>query len=742
MVKPSSLVASVVEPSAATSPTPPAAPHHAGSQDAAPPCNSGRRVLPPRPTLSPHHFSPPTAAPILRPPPCNDHAPISTRHPLLAVLARCRNPAQVRRAHALLVTSGLVSHPFVASKLVHLLVTLPTAAATASSSSLLDYAGLVLRHTPSPTLFTYNTLIRAYSDSFPSAGSANPCLLLFRSFLRDPSGPLPNQYTFVFALNSCCRRSGEDADVACLQYAGAGPRVVWEAEQVRSQALQRGLEKNLFVCNVLIKVYGSWGRMEEAVRVFSGCTIRDLFSWNTLLSGYLCVGKRDCARKVFDEMPSRDVVTWSTIIAGYVQFLVSYMTLFNLAKFLVSYMTLFNLAKVGSFMEAMELFHEMQMSGVTPNEFTLTSILAACANLVALDQGTWVHFYIKKAKIRMNEKLLASLIDMYAKCGEIDSALKVFNEEGILKQTVWPWNAMLSGFAIHGKSKEAIDLFEKMKSINVAPNKVTFVSLLSACSHGSFLDEARFYFKLMKDVHGIDPQIEHYGCMVDLFGRAGLLKEAEDFISVMPMPPDVVTWSALLSACRIHKDIQRAGRIGKIIRDLEPEQVGCQVLLANIYSGHGRWTGAKDIRNRIKISGTRKSPGCSSIELHGMFHQFLVGDRSHPQTKEIYSFLDDMGIKLKNAGYEPEIGEVLVDIDEEDKETALSRHSEKLAIAFGLMNTPPGTVIRIVKNLRVCLDCHHATKFISKIYDREIIVRDRIRFHHFRGGLCSCKDYW
>uniref|UniRef100_A0A1D1XR66 Pentatricopeptide repeat-containing protein At5g66520 n=1 Tax=Anthurium amnicola TaxID=1678845 RepID=A0A1D1XR66_9ARAE len=398
--------------------------------------------------------------------------------------------------------------------------------------------------------------------------------------------------------------------------------------------------------------------------------------------------------------------------------------------------------QVGSFFEAMELFHEMQLSGVTPNEFTLTGILAACANLVALDQGRWVHFYIKRAKIKMNERLLAGLIDMYAKCGELDSALKVFNEEEILKQTVWPWNAMLSGFAVHGKSKEAIDLFERMKSKHVAPNKVTFVSLLSACSHGSFLDEGKLYFKSMKDFYGIDPEIEHYGCMVDLFGRAGLLNEAEEFISLMPMLPDIVIWSALLAACRIHKDIERAEQIGRIIKELEPKQVGCQVLLANIYCGSGRWTGAKDLRNEIKISGTRKAPGCSSIELNGMFHQFLVGDRSHPETKQIYSFLDDMSIKLKNAGYEAEVGEVLLDIDEEDKETALSIHSEKLAIAFGLMNTPPGTAIRIMKNLRVCLDCHHATKLISKLYDREIIVRDRIRFHHFRGGLCSCKDFW
>lgn len=390
----------------------------------------------------------------------------------------------------------------------------------------------------------------------------------------------------------------------------------------------------------------------------------------------------------------------------------------------------------------MELFHEMQLAGATPNEFTLTAVLAACANLVALDQGRWIHIYISKARINMNDRLLAGLIDMYAKCGEIESAWKLFSDESNLKRTARPWNAMLSGFAIHGRSDEAIELFERMKKTNVLPDKVTFVSLLNACSHGRLVEQGRLYFNSMRSVHGIDPEIEHYGCMVDLLGRAGLLKEAEEIISTMPMAPDTIIWGALLGACRIHGDIEMGKRIGKTINELEPKHVGCHVLLANIYSGSRRWSDARDVRKRLEINNGRKIPGCSSIELNGMFHQFLVGDRSHPQTKQIYSFLDEMTVKLKIAGYAPEVGEVLLDIDEEDKETALSRHSEKLAIAFGLISTSSGTPIRIVKNLRVCRDCHHATKFISKVYDREIIVRDRIRFHHFKDGYCSCKDYW
>lgn len=395
------------------------------------------------------------------------------------------------------------------------------------------------------------------------------------------------------------------------------------------------------------------------------------------------------------------------------------------------------------FTEALNYFHKMLQTGLKPNQFTLVSALAACANLVALDQGRWIHVYFEKCEIKMNERLLASLIDMYAKCGQIEFASKVFCNEHGLRRKVWPWNALIGGFAMHGKSKEAIDTFEQMKIEKVSPNKVTFIALLNACSHGNMVDEGRRYFESMASSYGIEADIEHYGCMVDLLGRAGLLQEAEDVISSMPMAPDAAIWGALIGACRIHKDIKRGERIGKMIKELDPNHMGCHVLLSNIYSASGRWNEAKIQREKVELYGRRKIPGCSSIELNGVFHQFLVGDRSHPQTKQLYMFLDEMSRKLKIAGYLPELGEVLLDIDdEEDKETALSKHSEKLAIAFGLMNTPPGTPIRIVKNLRVCSDCHQATKFISKVYDREIIVRDRRRYHHFQYGICSCKDYW
>ncbi|XP_015901687.3 pentatricopeptide repeat-containing protein At5g66520 [Ziziphus jujuba] len=614
---------------------------------------------------------------------------LNSKLKVVPLLESCMSLKQIKQAHAHMITTGLILRPIPANKLLKLLAF--------SSFASLSYAHRVFDQIPTPDLFHFNTMIKSH---ILSPTSSHDALMLFRSMMMQGSSILPNQYTFVFVLKACGNGLG-----------------VLEGEQVRVHAIKVGLEGNLFVTNALIGMYAKWGSVEDATKVFDWSTDRDLYSWNIMVGGYVGLGKMNRAMELFNGMRERDVVSWSTIIAGYVQ--------------------------VGCFMEALDLFHRMLQEGPKPNQFTLVSALTACANLVALDQGRWIHVYIGKNKITMNERLLASLIDMYVKCGEIEFASKVFSNEHGLKHKVWPWNAMIGGFAMHGKSKEAIHLFEQMKIEKVSANNVTFVALLNACSHGDMVEEGRNYFKLMASSYGIEPQIEHYGCMVDLLGRAGLLKEAEETISSMPVAPDAAIWGALLGACRIHKDIERGERIGNIVKELDPNHIGCQVLLANMYSVCGRWKEARIIRENIEVSGRKKTPGCTSIELNGRFHQFLVGDRSHPETKQLYLFLDEMASKLKIAGYVPRLGEVLLDIDEEeDKETALSEHSEKLAIAFGLMNTAPGTPIRIVKNLRVCGDCHQATKYISKVYDREIIVRDRIRYHHFKGENCSCKDYW
>lgn len=230
--------------------------------------------------------------------------------------------------------------------------------------------------------------------------------------------------------------------------------------------------------------------------------------------------------------------------------------------------------------------------------------------------------------------------------------------------------------------------------------------------------------------------------MVDLLGRGGCLIEARELIENMPILPDAGIWGALLGACRTHGDLELAEHAVVRLLELEPWNAGNYVLLSNIYATKGRWDDVERLRDKMKGRRIQKTPGSSSIEIECSIHEFVIGDRSHPRSKEIYDKLDELAMQLKLAGYVPEMDSVLHDICEEEKQHALNVHSEKLAIAFGLISTAPGMPIRVVKNLRVCKDCHSATKLLSKIVGREIIVRDRIRFHHFREGTCSCKDFW
>lgn len=257
-----------------------------------------------------------------------------------------------------------------------------------------------------------------------------------------------------------------------------------------------------------------------------------------------------------------------------------------------------------------------------------------------------------------------------------------------------------------------------------------------------FLDEGWRWFNAMSHEYNLEPGVEHYGCMVDLLGRAGYIKEAYNLIKSMKVRRDFVLWGSLLAACRIHKDVELAEISARELFKLDPSNCGYYVLLANIYADAGRWKDVERMRILVKDRGLVKPPGYSLVELKGRVHVFLVGDKEHPQHEKIYKYLEELSVKLQEAGYVPNMASVLHDVDEEEKEMIVRVHSEKLAVAFGVMNSIPGSTIHVIKNLRVCGDCHTVIKLISKIVSREIIVRDAKRFHHFKDGLCSCGDYW
>ncbi|KAK2994700.1 hypothetical protein RJ640_029437 [Escallonia rubra] len=298
-----------------------------------------------------------------------------------------------------------------------------------------------------------------------------------------------------------------------------------------------------------------------------------------------------------------------------------------------------------------------------------------------------------------------SLVNMYAKCGSIEEASCSFSE--VPERGLVSWSAMIGGLAQHGHGQKALQLFDEMLEDGVTPNHVTLVSVLYACNHAGLVSEAKRYFKTMKKSYGVEPTQEHYACMIDLLGRAGKLNEATDLVDKMPFETNSSVWGALLGAARIHKDVELGQRAANMLFTLEPEKSGTRVLLANIYASVGSWEDVAKVRRLMKDGK-----------------------------------LEELGDLMAKAGYVPMLEIDLHNVDNSEKEILLSYHSEKLAVAFGLIVTPPGAPIRVKKNLRVCIDCHTSFKFICKIASREIIVRDINRFHHFKDGSCSCGYYW
>ncbi|XP_054804575.1 pentatricopeptide repeat-containing protein At5g50990 [Prosopis cineraria] len=441
------------------------------------------------------------------------------------------------------------------------------------------------------------------------------------------------------------------------------------------------------------------------------CSSADLFTMNLLIESIMKAGECHIAKKVFNKMPVRNVVSWNSMIGGYV--------------------------KNSRFSDAMRLFREMLSSEVEPDGFTFASMITGCARLGALSYSEWVHNLMIEKRLELNYILSSALIDMYANCGRINVARELF--ESVRRDDVSVWNSMINGLATHGLALDAFALFSRMKMENVYPDSITFIGILAACSHCGLVEEGRKYFNLMQSYFSIQPQLEHYGAMVDLLGRSGLLEEAYAIIKEMPMKPDVVIWRALLSACRTH----RKKELGEIaISNISRIESGDYVLLSNMYCSLNKWDSSERVRHLMRMGGVRKIRGKSWIELGGTVHQFKAADKSHAEIKAIYRVLEGLIQRAKLEGFMPLTELVLMDVSEEEKEENLSFHSEKLALAYGILKSSPGTEIRIWKNLRICQDCHSLMKISSRVLNRVILMRDRIRFHHFEGGLCSCGDYW
>ncbi|KAK4284760.1 hypothetical protein QN277_001544 [Acacia crassicarpa] len=443
----------------------------------------------------------------------------------------------------------------------------------------------------------------------------------------------------------------------------------------------------------------------------------DLHIGNSLIYMYSEFGDVGAAYDVFDEMSMRDVVSWTSMIDG--------------------------LVDNDQPAEAIKKFEQMLECGIDVSDATVVSVLRACAAMGALSVGKRVHKIAKERKLHSKVNVITALIDMYAKCGCIESAWKVFNDD-IMDKDVFVWTAMISGLASHGHCKEAIDLFSEMEASKIKPDEKTMTAVLSACRNAGSIPQAYKILSGMCKRYGIRPTIQHYGCIVDLLARVGRLKEAEELIKTLPVKPDAILWRTLIWACNVHGDTARAKHLMKHLglQEMDADDSGSFILASNVYASEGKWCNKAKVRELMKQKGLVKPAGCSRIEVEGVIHEFVMGHYNHSEAKKIYVKLNEVVDKLKKEGYCPKVSDVLLEVDNEEKANQLIQHSEKLALAFGLIKTSPGSEIRIVKNLRSCEDCHEFMKLVSMVYQRDIIVRDRIRFHHFKNGDCSCNNYW
>lgn len=548
--------------------------------------------------------------------------------------------------------------------------------------------------------------------------------------MRKKSKEPPDSFSFAFLLKSVANARSLEAGI-----------------QVHSLVLTHGLNTHIFVGTTLISMYADCGASNFAYKAFDELFEPNIVTWNAVITASFRCGDLSGAEKLFDRTPFRTVTSCNIMLAGYTKAgeleLAKKMFSEMPIKDSVSYSTMIvAFAHDGCFSEAFLFFRDLLVERIRPNEVSWTGVLSACAQAGAFEFGKTLHGYIEKQGFARIISVNNALLDTYSKCGNLGMARLVF-EKMPEKRSIVSWTSMIAGLAMHGLGEEAIKHFHRMEESGTRPDGITFIAILYACSHAGLTEPGHGYFCKMTEVYGIEPAIEHYGCMVDLYGRAGQLDKASEFITQMPITPNAIIWRTLLGACSIHNNVKLAEQVKQKLSKLDPKNSGDHVLLSNIYAVAGKWKDVVTLRRSMNNYRIKKNPGWSMIEVDKVMYSFVASERENEITREAYEKLSEIILKIRvEGGYVPELGSVLRDIEEEEKVDAMFRHSEKLAVAFGIGRLCKGSVIRIVKNLRVCRDCHTVMKLISRVYGLEIVVRDRSRFHSFKGGSCSCRDYW
>ncbi|XP_020591941.1 pentatricopeptide repeat-containing protein At1g08070, chloroplastic-like [Phalaenopsis equestris] len=548
-----------------------------------------------------------------------------------------------------------------------------------SRSHNLPAAYLLLKNLSNSVPSPCTHFLRSYAESL----SSQQVFVLYREMLRQNISHDRSIFTVMLRSSACEPSSVGDSLHCQILKLGFASDIFLMTGLLDSNAKRGCLEsaqklfdempaRDVVACNAMIAALCVRGRTEDARNLFEEMPMKSSASWNTMISCYCKQGNVALAREIFDQNPVKDVVSWNTMIDGYckageLRFAHELFEHMGHARNSVTWNTMISgYLHQREFGIAISLFREMQFKNVKPTEVTMVSLLSACGHLGALSMGRWIHAYICNHHLTIDVVLGNSLIDMYFKCGNIEIALEVFHEMPL--KNVFCWNSVIAGFGMHGHGQSAIKVFLEMDRISgLKPDGVTFVGLLSACSHSGLISEGKSYFSQMYEVYGILPQIEHYGCMVDLLGRAGLLQEAMNFIETMTIKPNCVVWGSLLRACKIHKDTEASEWATRRLLELDPNDGANYVFLSNVYASANRWDDVDISRAIMMEQGVRKVPGCSSVEVNNVVHEFVVGDTSHPQFEKIKAFLSEIERELRNLGYQPETGSVLNDIEEEEK---------------------------------------------------------------------------
>ncbi|KAF5727028.1 pentatricopeptide repeat-containing protein [Tripterygium wilfordii] len=671
--------------------------------------------------------------------------------PLLHLFLCTKTLSPTKQLHAHLIIHGLHRDVLSGSKLANAYIELGS----------LHLARIAFDQISRRNLRSWNTIISGYSNS----NRSGEVLLLYRQMRRECQGV--DSFNLVFAIKAII-----------------GLSQLRDGESVHCLAIKSGMERDPYVARVLVEMQVKLGSVEDARKVFEEVSERSSVLCGVMMKGYLKISKEcevfqlfsqmrssglmldaltleglvrasgnvsavgegeafhglgikmdltnsnaflhtslidmymkcglvDLAVKLFEEVDDKDVVLWTSMILGF--------------------------SKNGKAVEALALFHKMLRESISLNAFTLASILIACSSLGSLNQGKSVHGYMIRNGITLDVVNYTSLIDMYAKCGCVATALRVFNV--MSKKNVVSWSAIINAFGSHGLYSEAFAFFDQMISENQVPNSITFISVLSACSHSGKVEEGWKYFNLMRRDYGIVPAEEHYACMVDLLGKSGKIDDALYFINRMPIKPGASIWSALLCACKIQRRFDLAEEVAKKLLSLEDDRSGsARVLLSNVYADVGKWEMAKNTMMKRTRKGLHKSVGFTSIEVKKKLYVFTSDDIKACKNTQVETLWNYLRAGMKRLGYIPDLS--FAPHDGEVKQEVLCGHSEKLAIVFGLLKAGDGVPIRVTKNLRVCGDCHTTIKYISLQTGRKIIMRDLKRFHYVGDGVCSCEDYW